>query len=51
MHQAKIFIASSSEGHKITEALVRGLERELGDGARVEPRWRKFDMSATYRSK
>lgn len=48
MTRAKIFIASSSEGLKITNAICRGLERELGDTAEVEPWTRKFDLSATY---
>ena len=48
MNRAKIFIASSSEGLKITNAICRGLERELGSAAQVEPWSRKFDLSATY---
>lgn len=48
MARAKIFIASSSEGLKITNALCRGLQEELGDAAEVEPWTRKFDLSATY---
>ncbi len=37
MNRAKIFIASSSEGLQITNAICRGLERELGSAAQVEP--------------
>jgi len=48
MNQARIFIASSSEGVNITDALCRGLTRELGAAAVVEPWSRKFDLSATY---
>jgi hypothetical protein len=48
MTRAKIFIASSSEGLKITNAICRGLAHELGDAAEVEPWTRKFDLSATY---
>ncbi len=46
--QAKVFIASSSEGLDIAKAVRRLLMDELADKAKVEPWTRRFELSATY---
>ena len=44
----KVFIASSSEGLKVAEAVRGLLQRQLGDKAEVMPWTEKFEFSATY---
>ena len=48
MKQIKVFIASSSEGLKITNVIKELLQNELGPEAKVTPWTWEFELSATY---
>ena len=48
MKPSRIFIASSSEGLPVTEALQAQLQQRLGGDTELRPWTREFDLSATY---